>query len=104
MVEVLRDAPSPRRSLLSVRDVAARLRASADYVRSHADELGAVRLPGALLRFDPAIIDELSAASARCSGERSHPAESPAASEVSPARRRRRSGAAPGLLPIKGAS
>lgn len=102
LVDVLRDGPRALPSLLTVRDVAARLAASTDYVRDHADALGAIRLPGALLRFDATVIDELSGASARCSSGRPHPAESPAAPGVPPVRRRRRSGAAANLLPIRG--
>jgi len=101
VAELLRDGLSSRSSLLTVQDVAARLAASTDYVRDHADALGAIRLPGALLRFDPAVIDELSA-SARCPSGRPHAAESPTGPDVLSVRRRRRSGAAANLLPIKG--
>jgi len=97
------EVPAPAPALLTAHDVAARLGASADYVRDHAAVLGAVRLPGALLRFDAGVIDELTSASGRCCSERPHAAEPPAAPDVSASRRRRRSGAAADLLPIRGA-
>lgn len=76
------------------------LSVSRDYIYDHADELGAVRLPGALLRFDAAVIAER--LGSRYSSEDSERAGSPMQPDVSPTRRRRSTGAAADLLPIKG--
>lgn len=87
-------------ALLDVAEVARLLGVSPDYVRAHRDELGAVRLPGAVLRFDAAAVAER--LSVRCSSERPDASDSPTPPDVSAARRRRRTGAAPDLLPIRG--
>ena len=87
-------------ALLDVSEVARLLGVSRDFVYDHADELGAVRLPGSLLRFDRAVIAEM--LTPRCRSGRSQQPEPPAPPEVPAARRRRSSGAAPDLLPIKG--
>ena len=105
VVELLDARPASLLSLLlTVQDVAARLGASADYVRDHADELGVVRLPGALLRFDAGVIEDLCRAGARCASDRPQRAGSSVAAGVSTARRARRAGAVADLLPIKGRS
>ena len=103
VVERLRgQVASPLAGWLDASEVARLLSVSRDYVYAHADELGALRLPGALLRFDAAVIAEL--LSPRCRSERSEQSESPAPAEVRAARRRPSTGAAPDLLPIKGRS
>lgn len=101
VLERLREAPplAPA-AWLDASEVSRLLGVSRDYAYAHADELGAVRLPGALLRFDAAVIADL--LSPRCPSERSQDLESPAPPEVSPVRRRRALGATPDLLPIKG--
>ena len=85
---------------LDAAETARLLSVSRDFVYDHADELGAVRLPGALLRFNADVIAER--LSPRYGSEDSDRAESPAQPDVSPARRRRSTGAAADLLPIKG--
>ena len=94
------DLALPPAALLDASEVARLLGVSRDYVYDRADELGAVRLPGAVLRFAPAAIAELLAP--RCGSERSERPESPAPPAVPAARRRRSSGAGPDLLPIRG--
>jgi hypothetical protein len=90
-----------RPALLDVTAVARLLGVSDDYVRAHRDELGVVRLPGAPLRFDAVVVADLMVS--RCCSEKPQKAGSPAPPDVS-AGRRRRSGATPDLLPIKGSA
>jgi hypothetical protein len=84
-------------ALIDTRETARRLGVSADYVREHADELGAVRLGGGpkpRLRFDPTTIAEQL---------KPLPKATPI-QEPSPPRRRSRSATQPRgeLLPIRG--
>jgi hypothetical protein len=76
VVELLAE-PTPLPTLLSARDVAARLDVAESWVRQHADDLGAIRLTEGnrpRIRFDPAVVAETLAR--RSPGKRSPTARS----------------------------
>jgi hypothetical protein len=93
-------APEP---LLDAQEVARRLGVSRWFVYDHWRELGGVRLGDtarAPLRFAPERVAEVRAAGLP---SRMHPDPAePAPERSAPPRRRRRSGTAPALLPIRG--
>jgi hypothetical protein len=89
-------------SLVDVKTVAEHLSVSADWVYSHADEIGARRLgsgPKARLRFDLTEVDERLASCTE--GRRSEPPV-PAQTVASRRRARRPLGTEVVLLPIRG--
>jgi hypothetical protein len=72
IIELTHEASSARRhqegDLLTVAEVAARLRVSPGWVYAHKHELGVIKLgdgPKARIRFDPAVVDEQLAAEPR---------------------------------------
>lgn len=101
VVELLSERPAP--GLLSPGQLAVRLGRSAEWVRDHADELGAMRVgegPRPRLWFD---LDEvMKRLTSRSDGERSQKPQSPVRAGRSARRRQSALGTGSGLLPIRG--
>lgn len=105
VVELLRDeglAAPPEPRLLDAAEVAARFGVSAEWVRDHADDLGAVRLgdgPRPRLRFDPETVRE--ALSARSGGGGSEDQRFGSSAGPRPLRDPRGAADAVGHLPVR---
>ncbi len=100
-----RDEPETPRSavprLLTAADVAARFGLSAEWVRDHADDVGAIRLGTGKrrrLRFDPETVAETLTRRATLGGSEAQ--ETLATPELPRRRRSREVAGAPGLLPF----
>jgi hypothetical protein len=112
VAELMADRPSPAAAaaLVSATEVARRFGVTADWVREHADELGAVRLGGGprpRLRFDPERVAEALEHRSSCHDDKRsgapevpEPIGAPGPRRRRPARTSVQSG--PELLPIRG--
>lgn len=80
--------------LVDANELAERLSVSPDWIRRHADELGAIKLGGGdrpRLRFDPVAVEQAIR----------HPEPEPPA-QIAPARQRRRASEDDDLIPLRG--